>query len=100
MHCIDDFILNGWSSLFSTLICVLKYFEEKILTLNAEELIKFLVNNLGKNDLFIDDNFEEFYKLKKQFWINNDLLEKLQQEIKVEREIKAQFGLTDEQNNN
>ena len=100
LHCIDDFILNGWSSLFSTLICVLKYFEEKILTLNAEELIKFLVNNLGKNDLFIDDNFEKFYKLKKQFWINNDLLEKLQQEIKVEKEIKAQFGLTDEQNNN
>ena len=99
LHCIDDFILNGWSSLFSTLICVLKYFERKILSLKAEELIKFLVNDMGKNDLFSDDNFEEFYKLKKQFWINNDLLDKLLQEIKIEREIKIQFGLTDEQNN-
>ena len=99
LNCIDDFILNGWSSLFSTLICVLKYFERKILSLKAEELIKFLVNDMGKNDLFSDDNFEEFYKLKKQFWINNDLLDKMLQEIKIEREIKIQFGLTDEQNN-
>ena len=92
LHCIDDFILNGWCSLFSTLICVMKYLERKILDLNPEELIKFLVNDIGKNDLFIDDNFEVFFSLKKQYWITNDLLDKLYEEIKIEKEIKTKFG--------
>ena len=92
LHCIDDFILNGWCSVFSTLICVLKYFERKIMTLKAEELIKFLVNDIGKSDLFTDDNYEVFYKLKKQYWINNDLLDKLNEEINIEKEIKSQVG--------
>ena len=95
LHCIDDFILNGWCSLFSTLICVLKYLERKILDLKPEELIKFLVNDIGKNELFIDDNFEVFFSLKKQYWITNDLLDKLYEEIKIEKEIKTQFGETD-----
>ena len=92
LHCIDDFILNGWCSLFSSLICVLKYFERKILDLKAEELLKFLVNDIGKNDLFTDNNYEAFQKLKKQYWIGNDLLDKLNEEIRVEKEIKSQFG--------
>ena len=95
LHCLDDFILNGWCSFFSTLICVLKYFERKILDLKAEELIKFLVNDIGKNDLFTDNNYEMFYKLKKQYWISNDLLDKLYEEIRVEKEIKTHFGETD-----
>ena len=95
LHCIDDFILNGWCSLFSSLICVLKYLEKKILGLSPEELIKFLVNDIGKNDLFTDDKYEVFYKLKKQYWISNDLLDKLNEEIKIEKEIKSQFGETD-----
>ena len=95
LHCLDDFILNGWCSFFSTLICVLKYFERKILDLKAEELIKFLVNDIGKSDLFIDNNYEMFYKLKKQYWISNDLLGKLYEEIQVEKEIKSQFGETE-----
>ena len=96
LHCIDDFILNGWCSLFSTLICVLKYLEKKIFELKPEELIKFLVNDIGKNELFIDDNFEIFYKLKKQYWITNDLLDKLYEEIKLEKEIKSQFSETEQ----
>ena len=95
LHCIDDFILNGWCSLFSTLICVLKYLERKILDLKPEELIKFLVNDIGKNELFIDDNFEIFYKLKKQYWISDELLDKLYEEIKLEKEIKSQFSETE-----
>ena len=96
LHCIDDFILNGWCSLFSTLICVLKYLERKILDLKPEELIKFLVNDIGKNELFIDDNFEIFYKLKKQYWISDELLDKLYEEIKLEKEIKSQFSETEQ----
>ena len=96
LHSLDDFILEGWCSVFSTAICVLKYFEKKILDLNGEELIKFIVNDIGKSDLFIDDNYLTFYTLKKQFWINNELLECLEEEIKIENEIKSEY----DQNNN
>ena len=63
--------------------------------LKPEELIKFLVNDIGKNELFIDDNFEIFYKLKKQYWISDELLDKLYEEIKLEKEIKSQFSETE-----
>ena len=92
LHSLDDFILEGWSSVFSTAICVLKYFEKKILSLNGEELIKFIVNDIVKSDLFNDENYLTFYKLKKQFWINSMLLESLEEEIKIEKEIKNEFN--------
>ena len=74
----------------------MKYFEKKILNLKAEELIRFLVNDIEKNNLFNDENFEVFYKLKKQYWISNDLLDKLHEEIKIEKEIKSHFGDTEQ----
>ena len=89
LHSLDDFILNGWCSVFSTFLSILKHFEKKILSLNGEELIKFLVNDMGKNELFTDDNFSVFYKLKKQNWISSELLESLEEEIKVENDIKS-----------
>ena len=91
LNSLDDFILNGWCSVFSTFISILKHFEKKILSLNGEELIKFLVNDMGKNELFTDDNFSVFYKLKKQNWISNELLECLEEEIKVEKDIKSEL---------
>ena len=92
LHSLDDFILNGWCSVFSTIICVLKYFEKKILNLNGEELIKFIVNDIGKSDLFIDEKYNTFYKLKKQNWISKELLECLEEETQTEREIKSEFN--------
>ena len=91
LNSLDDFILNGWCSVFSTFITILKHFEKKILSLNGEELIKFLVNDMGKNELFTDDNFSVFYKLKKQNWISSELLECLEEEIKIEKDIKSEL---------
>jgi hypothetical protein len=91
LNSLDDFILNGWCSVFSTFISILKHFEKKILSLNGEELIKFLVNDMGKNELFTDDKFSVFYKLKKQNWISNELLECLEEELKLEKDIKSEL---------
>ena len=92
LHSLDDFILEGWSSVFSTIICVFKYFEKKILDLNGEELIKFIVNDIGRSDLFTDDNYDIFYKLKKNNLIKNVLLNYLEEETKIEKKIKAEFN--------
>ena len=80
LHSLDDFILEGWSSIFSTIICVFKYFEKKILDLNGEELVKFIVNDIGRSDLFTDENYDIFYKLKKNNCIKNVLLNYLEEE--------------------
>ena len=59
--------------------------------LTAEELIKFIVNDIGKSDLFIDENYKTFYKFKKQNWISKELLECLEEETQIEKEIKSEF---------
>ena len=92
LHSLDDFILEGWSSIFSTIICVFKYFEKKILDLNGEELVKFIVNDIGRSDLFTDENYDIFYKLKKNNWIKNVLLNYLEEESKIEKQIKNEFN--------
>jgi hypothetical protein len=91
LHTLDDFILEGWCTIFSTFICVLKYFEKKILNLTGEELIKFIVNDIGKSDLFNDENYNTFYQLKKNNWINNKLIESLEEEIEIEKNIKSEY---------
>ena len=92
LHSLDDFILEGWCSVFSTIICIFKYFEKKILNLKGEELIKFIVNDIGKSHLFINENYITFYKLKKQHWINNELIQCLEEETRIEKEIKSEFN--------
>ena len=92
LHSLDDFILNGWCSIFSTIICILKYFEKKILQLNGEELIKFMVNDIGKCELFTNENYNIYYKLKKRNWIKRELLECLEEEIKIEKDIKEELS--------
>jgi hypothetical protein len=92
LHSLDNFILEGWSSVFSTVICILKYFEKKILNLNGEILVKFIINEICKSDLFIDSNYDIFQKLLKENWINDDLLKCIEEEIKTERKIKEEFN--------
>ena len=60
--------------------------------MNGEELIKFLVNDIGKSDLFIDENYTTFYNIKKKNWINEELLECLEEEIIIEKNIKSEFN--------
>lgn len=85
----DNFILNGWKSIFEVFLTIFKFVEKKILSLKGDEILTFLTNDLVKNELFFDKNFEEFFELKKIFKLNKELIDSIEQEFLNDMKIKS-----------
>ena len=85
----DNFILNGWKSIFEIILTIFKYFEKKLLSLKGDEILAFLGMELAKNELFLNKNLEEFCELKKLFKLNNELINLIEQEINIEMKMKS-----------
>ena len=83
----DEFIIDGWRSVFSVLLTVLKYHEKIILSL-GDGLMGYLSSTMKKTELFKKENYEIFYKLKKDFIISDELLRTLEEEVVIETGIK------------
>jgi len=85
----DNFILNGWKSIFEIILTIFKYFEKKLISLKGDEILAFLGMELAKNELFLNKNLEEFCELKKLFKLNNELINLIEQEINIEMKMKS-----------
>ena len=79
----DEFIIDGWKAFFSILLAMLKYHENIILS-KDEGLISYLSSHIKKSELFKKENYDIFYKLKKSFIINDELLRTLEEEVTIE----------------
>ena len=84
----DDFILNGWKTIFTDVLAILKQNENKILNLNSEDLIKYLSNGITNGEMFTIYNYDEFKKEKNKYQPSNQLLELLSKESTLEEKLK------------
>ena len=85
----DNFILNGWKSIFEIILTIFKCLEKHILSLKGDEILSFLTIDLPKNDLFLNKNFEKFCEMKKIFILNNELIDLIEEEVSLEMNIKS-----------
>ena len=46
----DDFILNGWKTIFTDILAILKQNEKKILSLSGQKLIKYLSDGITRSE--------------------------------------------------
>ena len=83
----DEYIINGWDSFFIALLVMLKMNENKILECKGDELIDFLINKLKNEEMFSDENYDEFEKIKKSFNFPKDLVKSFEDEIYLEKLI-------------
>ena len=83
----NDFILNGWKTIFTDVLAILKMNENKILNLNSEKLIKYLSSGITNGEMFTIYNYDEFKKEKNKFQPTNQLLEILSKETFLEEEL-------------
>ena len=83
----DDFIINGWKTIFIDVLAILKLNENKILNLKSEELIKYLSNGITNGEMFTIYNYDEFKKEKNKFQPTDQLLEILSKESILEKEL-------------
>ena len=84
----DEFIVNGWKSIFEAILTLLKIKEKNILSCQGDELIDYLVNKINRDNMFLNKKYEEFEQMKKFFIIPNELMMQLEQEIIIEKKLK------------
>ena len=88
----DEFIINGWKTIFEIILTLLKLKEKILIKLEGDELVDYLVNKINKDDIFRNKNFEKFEEMKKFFVVNNDLITYIEEEIKLGMKIQKKLN--------
>ena len=84
----DLFVLYGWKAIIKIGLCLLKHFENKILTLNGEALLSFLINDILKLDFFQTNNYDRLRKIYSSFKLENGLIGNLENEFDLKQKIE------------
>ena len=88
----DEFIINGWKSIFEVILTLLKLKEKNILYLEGDELVDYLVNKINKDDMFRNKNYNKFEEMRKFFAVTNELISSIEEEIKLGVKIKKKLN--------
>ena len=88
----DEFIINGWKSIFEVILTLLKLKEKNILYLEGDELVDYLVNKINKDDMFRNKNYDKFEEMRKFFAVTNELISSIEEEIKLGVKIKKKLN--------
>ena len=51
----DEFIINGWKSIFEVILTLIKIKEKNILSLEGDQLVDYLVNKINKASITIKE---------------------------------------------
>ena len=84
----DLFVLHGWKAIIKIGLCLLKHFENKILSLNGEALLSFLINDILKLDFFQTNNYDRLRKIYSSFKLENGLIGNLENEFDLKQKIE------------
>ena len=81
---IENFIIDGWSALFNSGYTLTRYYFDKIMKIEEENLINFMIKGICEEDIVKNENFDKIKKLyeKNSEKINELLIRKL---VKITR---------------
>ena len=71
---------------------LIKIKEKIILNLEGDELLDYLVNKINKDDIFRNKNYDTFEEMKKSFVVTNELINILEEEIKLDKKIRKKLN--------
>ena len=87
---IEKFIIEGWSAIFNCGYTILDYCYDKIMSLEREQLIIYVMNIIEKEDILKNENFEKVKSLylKNSKLLNEFFIDKLIEITKFEENNK------------
>jgi hypothetical protein len=85
----DLFLFGGCKSILKVGISLLKTFENKIMTLTFEELLKFLIGELPKSEFFQNDFYDNLMKIYYNFKIDSELISNIESEYQIKKELSS-----------
>ena len=83
----DFFFFNNWKSIIITSISLLKVYEPKIMQFNSEEILRFLINDIIKEDYFDNNNYDRFMYISYNFKIDDKLIENIEKELDIKTKL-------------
>ena len=83
----DNFIIEGWGAINKIGLCLMKHFERKILMLDMDELLHFLINDIINYDFFKNSNYERLRNIYDNLKIENGLIENIENEYDIKNSI-------------
>ena len=84
----DEFLIKGWKSLMTSLLTLISFHSDDILSKSGEDLLNFLINNLSSSNQFLDNNLNLWILEKKKFKIKKKYLRILEDEVQFENNIE------------
>ena len=99
---IERFILEGWSAIFNCGFTLLEYCYEKLMTLERDKLLTYIMSILENEQIFKNENFEKVKELylKNSILINEFFIETLFEITKFEEKNKYLIDTLDEMEDN
>ena len=83
----DLFLFSGCKSILKVGISLLKNFENKIMTLTFEELLKFLIAELPTSEFFQNEYYDNLMKTYYNFKIESELISNIENEYQIKKEL-------------
>ena len=93
MFIIDNFIIKGWRVIFKTILTLLKYNEKEIIDKKDDEIVNYVIHEMKKSDVFLEENFDKFFEIFKNLNIKDDLIKNLEEEYNLEKKIKSDLNI-------
>ena len=90
---IDDFINKGWKVVFKAILAILKFNEKEIMEKNNDEVVNYIVHDLKKSEIFLEENFDKFVNYYKNINFKDDLIDNLQEEYNLEKKIITELNI-------
>ena len=90
----ERFALGGWKIIFKSILSILKYNENEIINIKEEsEILKYVIQDMKKSDIFLNENFEKFLKIYHNYDINDDMINDIVEEYKSENELMSEYKI-------
>lgn len=83
----DLFLFSGWKSIIKVGIALIKHYESKLLKLNFEDLLNYLINDAIKFEFFQNANYDNLMNIIDNFKIERGLISNIQNEYELKKKI-------------
>ena len=87
---LDCFIIGGWRAINKIGLCLMKHFERKILNMDTDELLHFLINDIINYDFFKNENYNGLRNIYDNLQIENGLIENIENEYEIKNIILSE----------
>jgi len=90
----DLFFFSGWKSIIKIGITLLKNYENKMMNLGQEELLKYLISGICKTNFFQNDYFDNLVHSLENFKIESYLINSVENEYELKQLLPKVCGKT------